>query len=146
MKFKRIKECIGKTAAVFKLRGSIFSSKKSPIDPIALQDPSSGILVLTPKEIMKVSLEYCVSLLTNREPKPEFVNQYNYKIFLHELRMKEKIPNDLDELTPEIFQTAINVITSKPGDKYNLLVKGGHSLFNALYQFSFWRGNTNIYQ
>ena len=123
VKFKRIKESKGKAAAVFKLKDSIFGNKKSPLDPVALKDPNTGLLVTTPQEIKRVSLAYCVNHLTNREPKPEFRDQYAAKVFLHEIRMREIISNDIDELTPDTFQTALDVISKKPGDKYKLIIR-----------------------
>ena len=64
---------------------------------------------------MGVTLQYCVNLLTNRKPKPEYVEVINQKYELHEQRMNEVIFNDLDELSPEMFNSALRHLSSKHG-------------------------------
>ena len=115
VKYKRIERCKGKAAAVFKLKDSIFRSKKAPLDPIAIKDPNTGLQVMSPKEIKEVSLNYCIKLLTNRDPMPNFKDQFSAKVSLHMVRMNEVINNDIDELTPIMFQEAIDVISKKNG-------------------------------
>ena len=62
-----------------------------------------------------MTLQYCVNLLTNRKPKPEYVEVINKKYELHEQRMNEVIFNDLDELSPEMFNSALRHLSSKHG-------------------------------
>ena len=65
---KRTKEEKGKSAAVYNLQQRILGKKNSPLDAIAVEDPSSGIIVDEPERIKEISLKYCADLLQNREP------------------------------------------------------------------------------
>ena len=47
--------------------------------------------------------------------------------------MKELVPNDLEDLPVELFDKALKRVSSKPGEKYKFIVRGGYSLKNALF-------------
>ena len=44
-------------------------SKKSMQEPAVIRDPDTKEYVTDTKEIKRISLKYCVDLLTNRDPK-----------------------------------------------------------------------------
>ena len=140
-KLKVIKATKGSSAAVFNLREGVLGSSKSSSDPISITDPLSGIPILSPNQIKKATLDYCVRLLTNREPKDGFVEVIRRKELMHALRMKEKIPNDCEELTLEMFSSTLRSLARKNGQKYKLILNGGQSLHNAIYQLflSVWK-------
>ena len=140
-KLKRIQSTKGKTAAVFKLREDINGSSKSSNEPVVINDPETGVPVMTPTEIKKVSLNYCVKLLTNREPKEKYLKYFQETQSLHKARMNEHFENDVFELTQEMFQVSIKSITSKPGKKYNFIIREGQSLHEALFDLlsSVWK-------
>ena len=94
--------------------------------------PTTGLPVYSPEEIKGVTLQYCVNLLTNRKPKPEYAEIINQKYELHEQRMNEVIFNDLEELTPEMFNSALRHLSSKHGEKYKFILKAGPAYLNAL--------------
>ena len=73
----------GRAAAIFKLKERIVGPKKNPLEPLMLIDPETGFEVMEPEEIKRVSLHYCVELLTNREPKDKYVELFNQKERLH---------------------------------------------------------------
>ena len=133
-KLQRIKATKGTSAAVFNLRGGILGSSKSSSDPISIVDPSSGLPIMSPVQIKKVTLEYCVKLLTNRKPRDSYVEVLKKKEMLHKLRMHEQIPNDCDELTLDMFNSTLRFLARKNGEKYKFIMKGGQSLKNAIFQ------------
>ena len=55
--------------------------------------------------------------------------------------MVEYVENDVEELTSEMFNEALNTILKKPGGKYDFIVKGGQSLMYALFNLfhSIWK-------
>ena len=119
-KLKTIKAKKGVSAAVFNLRGDILGSSKSSSDPISINDPTTGLPILSPMEIKKVTLDYCVKLLTNRKPKDEYIEVMRQKELLHDIRMQEIISNDFMELTPEMFNSTLRYLARKNGQNINL--------------------------
>ena len=106
-KFRRIKASKGNSAAVFKLRDEVLGSSKQGLDPVVLLDPNTNLPVMTPEEIKTITLNYCVNLLSVRQPSEEYASQYERKVTLHNLRMNEIIDNDVDILTPEVFSEVL---------------------------------------
>ena len=98
-----------------------------------IDDPETGLPISSPDEIKRVSLKYCVDLLTNREPREGFEKIIRMKQNLHENRMKEIIVNDIEDLTHEQYSRALKAVTSKHSEKYKFIIKGGASLHNALF-------------
>ena len=88
---KNLKERKGKSAAIFKVKDTLLGKKKVTQDQVAIKNPENGELVYSPDEIKKVSLNYCVNLLTNGKPKPEYVELIAPKETIHFVRMKEVI-------------------------------------------------------
>ena len=131
----------GRAAAIFKLKENISGPKKNPLDPVILIDPETGFEVMEPEEIKRVSLRYCVKLLTNREPKDQYVDIFRQKECLHWLRMKEYVSQDIDELTLDMFNNTLRSLARKKADKYKFIIKGGQSLMNAIFNTftSIWR-------
>ena len=66
------------------------------------------------------------------------------KVLLHEERMKEKVENDLEELSREQFETALRNVEKKHKEKYKFILNGGKSLQNAVFSlfFSVWKNET----
>ena len=73
----------GKSAAIFKVKDALLGKKKVSQDQVAIIDPESGGTVYSPEEIKKVSLQYCVTLLTNRKPKPEYAEIIAFEERIH---------------------------------------------------------------
>ena len=53
------------------------------------QKPKTKTEVTTPEEIKRVSLQYCVDLLTNRQPKEDFAEDVLVKENVHLIRIEE---------------------------------------------------------
>ena len=130
IKFSKIQKTKGQSAAVFKLKEDILGPSKFSNDPVAIVDPETGIEVMTPQEIKKVSLKYCVRLLTNREPSDQYYDYVQRTKALHWERMTKMIKNDLTELLVEMYNDSLSILLKNPGQKYNLITKGYHSLHN----------------
>ena len=98
-----VKKGKGNAAAIFNLRGKVLGLKKTTQEAVVLINPENGQEVNTPEDIRKVSLDYCTSLLRNREHKDEFKDEVERKKILHDLRMKEYIDNDIEKLSEDMF-------------------------------------------
>ena len=98
-----------------------------------MKDPETGKDVTSPADIKRVSLKYLVNLLTKKPPPPEHKNHVDNLKQLHFARMEEEIPNDVDELPIEVFWKTFENLSSKPGKKYDFIVKAGDSFKNALF-------------
>ena len=59
----------GKAASVFNLKDKIIGSKKKQQEPAVIKDPNTKKIVTIIEEIKRISLKYCVDLLTNRKHK-----------------------------------------------------------------------------
>ena len=108
----------GKSAANFRLRDMVLGKKIQPQDPIVLIDPVTKKQVVKAKEIKEVSLNYCLDLLTNKPPDVDYVDLVKSVNQLHDERMTEMLPNDLEEIPHEAFTKACKKIQDKSG-KYN---------------------------
>ena len=131
----------GKAASHFWLRDKTLGKKKNPPEQIALRDPESGFLVYKPEDIKRVSLDYCVNLLSTKEPKSGYEEIFSNNERMHKIRMKEKVINDIEELPDEVFLETLQKLKLKPGNKYDFLIKGGNGLKMALLNLykTVWR-------
>ena len=66
------KKSKGMAAAMYKIKDKVQGVKEPPIDAMPIKDPETGILLTDPEEINEVTLNYCLDVLKDREPKPEF--------------------------------------------------------------------------
>ena len=82
-----LKKSKGKSAAVFGLRDKILGKKKSAQEQVVITDPSTGEDVYTPEEIKRVSLDYCVNLLTQKKPKAKYKERIKGKQIRHQEHM-----------------------------------------------------------
>ena len=71
-KLEDVKKDKGKAAAVFTLKEKILGKKKIGQEPTILKDPDTGKELSKHDEIKEASLNYCVQLLTNLQPKDEY--------------------------------------------------------------------------
>ena len=108
----------GKSAAIFNLKERVLGTKKSGMEAVAILNPDSGDLSSTPEDIKKVSLEYYVKLLTNREPRGMFQEILKRKVSLHQERMKEIVYNDLGDLPFSDFLNALKKVATTHREKY----------------------------
>ena len=85
---KELKHSKGNSAAVFSVRDRVVGSKSSRQEATVITDPKTKAEVTEPEEIKRVSLQYCVDLLSNRRPKEEFKEDVWLKDVIHCSRMK----------------------------------------------------------
>ena len=88
-KLETIHEIKGKAAAVFSLKDRVVGSKKTPQEQVVIIDPKTGNEATDPKEIKRISLEFCLNLLKTMEPKEKYAGIIAKKRELHEERMSE---------------------------------------------------------
>ena len=80
---------------------------------------------------MKISLKYCVDLLTNRKPKPEYEELIEQKKNIHKERMKEIVENAV-EFTEAFFDDCLTILKKRNNGKYDFILKSGSSLKKSL--------------
>ena len=123
----------GKSAAIFNLRGSVVGTKTTSIDAIVMKDPVSQAELTKANSIKQAALSYCSKLLSNRDPKPEYEIDINYKQLVHAMRMREICKNDV-KLTRKMFDDALEDIKCKKKDKYKFIVNGGKDMVDCIFQ------------
>ena len=128
-----LKNSKGTSAAVFSLRERVVGPKTLGQVATAIIDPKTKLEVSEPEEIKRVSLQYCVDLLTNRKPKAEYEEEFNLKKIIHRVRMEEIIEDDILVLTHNMLEATFSALEKKPGNKYNFIMKGGEAVKAALY-------------
>ena len=57
-------------------------------------------------------------------------NNILFKTNIHCIRMNEKIPNDIEELTFEMFENTFEDLKLNKSTKYQFFIKGGNSVQN----------------
>ena len=125
----------GRPKAASYLKESILGNKKNTDEPCAIRNPKTNKLVFNSQEIIKVSADYCVDLLTNREPKEGFENDLKLKRLVHEVRMENKDDDD-DEykcLTKELYYKSFNILKKKKSEKYKFILNAGAAFHEALF-------------
>ena len=123
----------GNAAAVFKFKEMVVGSKKAVSEP-ALFDQFNSCEVTEPEMIKSVSLKYCSSLLENRVPSKKYEDDILFKTNIHCIRMNEKIPNDIEELTFEMFENTFEDLKLNKSTKYQFFIKGGNSVKESLFK------------
>ena len=76
---ENMKKSKGKSAATFHLKNKIVGSKKTTPDQVVIIDPSTRKEVYDTEEIKRVSLKYCIDLLTDKKPKEEYAEIFKEK-------------------------------------------------------------------
>ena len=97
-----------------------------------MKDPKTGKEVSTPDEIKRVSLDYCVDLLTPKPPPDKFADHVNRLKQLHFERMNETVEDDLDDFPIDTFLKVFDQLSKKSGLKYKFITKAGRSFHEAL--------------
>ena len=124
------------TAAIFKIKEKIVGSQSARQEATVLIDPKSKSKseVTTPEDIKRVSLQYCVDLLTNRKPKEDYMEEVWLKDMVHLIRMEEIYEDDMHVLTKDRFEKTYTTLSKKPGSKYQFIMKGGQAVKAALFR------------
>ena len=131
---RNLKYTKGRSAAIFSLRTTIVGSKSSKQEATVLIDPKSKSEVTTPEDIKRVSLQYCVDLLTNRKPKEDYIEDIWLKDIVHLVRMEEICEDDIQELALNTFEKTYITLSKKTGSKYKFIMKGGPAVKAALFK------------
>ena len=124
----------GLTAATFQLKEKIVGPKSVSTEAVTVLDPISGNEVNTALAIRQVSLEYCCTLLSSREPAEQFEADLEMKKAVHEIRMLvDTSSSEYDVLKPELFETTYKRLYKSSRNKYDTIMKAGPSMKPALF-------------
>ena len=93
-----------------------------------MKDPVTGDIIVETDKLKEASVNYVSNLLTNRNPKDDFKDDFDLMESLHEYRMKES----QEKLSDKDFKDFLTQISKKNKDKYNFILKAGNSFLMAL--------------
>ena len=115
------------------MKEKVLGGKKENEGPAVVRDPKTKALVFHPSAIRRVSVKYCKDLLTNRKPSEEFRDDIEWKKRVHEVRMNEKLNDDI-EFNEEMFSNTFNLLKKSKKDKYKFILEGGQSYLASLFK------------
>ena len=118
---------------VYKMKAMLMGGKKERQEPAAIRDPKDNELIVAPKEIKKVTLDYCVSNLKKRECKQEESHSRNLKEKLHQMRMKEEEDEGF-ELLKEDFDEVLKKFGKKSTKAYDMILKSSDRYKEAIFE------------
>ena len=127
IKIKSLK--LGNVGSIFKMKEVITGPKKGGQEPIAIRDPKDVELVVSNKEIKKVTLAYCVDNLTRKSD--DDIAQLRNE--LNEMRMEEKGEKGF-EIIRKDFDDVVKKFGSKSTKSYDFLLKAGVRYQNAIFK------------
>ena len=96
----------GKTATIFKIKKNIVGDEHEGNNSVSMKHFRTKEQLFNNEEINEAALEYCIELLSNREPKDNYKKNIEFLNKIHEVRMNEKIEND-DELTIKMLNESL---------------------------------------
>ena len=96
-----------------------------------VKDPVTEKLVTDVEEIKRISLDYCVDLLTNRKPKPGYEQLIEKKKEIHEERMNEVIDNNV-EFSEAHFDECMETLKKRNNKKYDFILKAENGFRKSL--------------
>ena len=132
----RIKEGgFGRVGAIWKISQDLKGTKQG-MEAFAVKDLKSGKLIVSTDEIKKVSLEYCLEVLTKNPVKEGFEEDINLKETLHELRMNELTTDDEKPVEKETFDKIVNKFKKSNKRNYDFLVKSSEAFKATVFKFS----------
>ena len=124
----------GRVGQVFKMKENIAGQKKAGVEPHAVTDSKTGELMVANKDIKRVTLEYCVDNLRNREADPEAVHLVEQTRALVEEKLKYK-KEDFLEVSKKDFEEVVKKFKSKQTKSYDFLIKSGVKYQEAIFKF-----------
>ena len=130
----QLKETKGRSAASFNLKAKILGEKKESQEAVVVENPETGEIVFEAEQIKTISLDYLKNLLTNREPKPEYVNDLKVIKLLHSARMNQIVEESDDVFTKKDFDDLLKNLQKNNKTKYKFILKAGSSLHKCLFR------------
>ena len=117
---------------VFKMKNMVEGSKKSGQEAQAIKDPKTGDLVVASSEIKKVTLEYCLEVLSNNEPNEENKDAVDLKEELIQEIMENK--DGKFHVTEEAFERVMDNLEKKNKRSYDFVVKSSSEFKRAIFK------------
>ena len=132
---KHIEESgLHKVGKIFKISKEIKGIDKGTSQANAIKHPTSGKLIVEKEEIKKISLEYCMQVLTKNKPDKEYETMAKMKQILHEKRMEMKIGEGF-MAEKEIFDKIIDKFKKSNKRNYDFLVKSSKEFKESIFKF-----------
>ena len=109
----KVLKCKGRSAQIFRQRETILGNKMKAQEIVAVRNVSTNELVTNVSEIKEITLKYCKDLLTNREPKEEYIEVIRSKEEVHKVRMLERNKTNEIQFTQEMFFKSLDELRKK---------------------------------
>ena len=120
-------------ATIFQIANLIRGAKKVDMEATAIKDPLSGKIVVSHKEIKKITLEYCVKNLEEKHTEEGYEKENNLRRLLHNKRMEERLDEGF-EVTEKLFKKVASKVEKSGKRNYDFFVKAGDSYKSSMYQ------------
>ena len=117
----------GNITGVIKMHEIVTGPKKPKQEAHAVIDSKTGKVVVSNKEIKRVNLEHCLTILEDKEPVDNVKLLVKLESDLHDLLMNEETDKDL-EITEEEYNIVVDKFKSKNKRSYDFLTKSGNFL------------------
>ena len=130
LKIKEDNKC--KTSRIWDIRKKVLGGKKAKSEATAVVDPETNKLVVSKKEIQRVTLDYCKATLENNQIDPDFKEEINEKQKQVSIKLKEK--DGEFEVKKETFIKIVDKFKRSRKPNYFPLVKASKS-----YQFNMFK-------
>ena len=102
----------GRVGQVYNMMKYLGGDKKEGQEPVAIRDPKTKQLIIAPKDIQKVTLQYCVENLSKRKPDKEQEEVKELRQKVHKKRM-EKHDNDDFLIDKDDFNEVLRKFSTK---------------------------------
>ena len=124
----------GKVSAIFELKKKILGNKMKNVEPSAVLCPETKEIVTEKDKIKKITVDYCVNLLTTNPPEKGYEDIITMKKEIHKMRMSKELKCvECDyKLSDEMFNEALEDLHKHKKDKYQFLTEGGYDLKVAI--------------
>ena len=104
------------------------------VEPSAVLCPETKEIVTEKGKIKKITVDYCVNLLTANPPEEGYEDIITMKKEIHKMRMSKDLKCvEFDyKLSDEMFNEALEDLHKHKKDKYQFITGGGNDLKHAV--------------
>ena len=134
-KIKRNLATKGRSKAIFNLKNDIVGNRNKSLEPSALICPKTKEMMTDKSKIKTITLNYCLDLLTAKEPEENYKEIIKLKKKVHKKRLREIVPNDTseNEFTYELFDDAFKDLQKYKSNKYKFITGAGNDFKLAMF-------------
>ena len=124
-----------RSTKVLKMRTLISNGKERSM-PEALIDEETGNKILGKREIQTAALKYCVDLLHNNQPDPEYREEFLIKNRKFDLALKEPTKEEDLQISREEFEKVVENLKQKSTSAYDFITKAGDSFKSLVFNMA----------